>query len=231
MYIVEGNVGAGKSTLLNVIQKTMHHVQVVQEPVTTWAQENLGKESLLAKFYQDIPRWAYTMETYTMFSRVQEHIRVQQIPHPFAIMERSLYSGHYCFARNGYEQGYMTDTEWTIYNQWFTYLVPQRCKAPQGFIYLASDPAICFERTAKRNRTGEEAIPLTYFEQIHAKHEQFLIKKQGILDDLKKIPVLILDGTADFEHDAEVQAEYAEKIEEFLLATTQPLQKQTEVTI
>lgn len=220
MYIIEGNVGAGKSTLLNMIQRTMHHVHIVQEPVTTWAQEDLGSESLLAKFYKDVPRWAYTMETYTMFSRVKEHIRVQNLPNPFIIMERSLYSGHYCFARNGYEQGYMKDLEWSIYNHWFTYLVPHHCKVPQGFIYLSSNPTLCFERTTKRNRTGEETIPLIYFEQIHTKHEQFLVKKQGIIDELKKVPVLILDGTTDFEHDLETQKEFTEKIEEFLLITT-----------
>ena len=33
-------------------------------------------------FYQSITRWSYTMETATMFSRIQEHIKVQQNPIP-----------------------------------------------------------------------------------------------------------------------------------------------------
>jgi deoxyadenosine/deoxycytidine kinase len=226
MYIVEGNNGVGKSTLLRLIKKHLSHIEVVQEPVDSWAVG--GDESLLAKFYHDTNRWSYTMETYTMLTRVQEHIRVQQMLHPFKIMERSLYSGHYCFARNGYEQACMDDTEWNIYNKWFNFLVPQKCRPPKGFIYLSSDPQVCFDRGVKRNRAGEDIVPLEYYQQLHTQHENYLIKKQGILEELKDVPVLVLDGNFEFENDPEVYNEYFEKIEEFLL-NTHPIHQNKEV--
>lgn len=219
MYILEGNNGIGKSTLLKLIQKNMPHIQAVQEPVDAWAKEHNNEDSLLARFYSDSNRWAYTMETYTMIARVQEHLRVQQMPNPFKVMERSLYSGHYCFARNGYEQGFMTETEWHIYNKWFEFLVPQKCHAPQGFIYIKSDPEVCFERSIKRNRKGEEAIPLNYFKQMHDQHERYLLEKENVLDSLKDVPVLILDGNEEFEANLSIQQDHLKKIEEFLLLT------------
>ena len=226
MYILEGNVGVGKSTLLDLIKKNIPHLYTVKEPVDSWVQENIDGQSLLAKFYQNIPRWSYTMESYTMLTRVHEHLRVQQMKQPLKIMERSLYSGHYCFARNGYEQGCMDDIEWNIYNNWFNFLVLQKCNSPRGFIYLSSDPQTCFERAIKRNRAGEEQIKFEYFEQIHEQHESFLIKKQDILNELKDVPVLVLDGSVEFEQDRDIHTYYLERIEEFLLNTqpTTPIQ-------
>ncbi len=219
MYILEGNNGIGKSTLLKLIQKNLPHVEAVQEPVDAWATEHNNEDSLLARFYSDSNRWAYTMETYTMIARVQEHLRVQQMPGPFKVMERSLYSGHYCFARNGYEQGFMTDAEWDIYNKWFDFLVPKKCVAPKGFIYVKSNPETCFERSVQRNRKGEETVPLKYFEQMHDQHERYLLNKENVLDSLKDVPVLILDGNPEFEKDQDAQQEHFNKIQEFLLET------------
>lgn len=218
MYILEGNIGAGKSTLLDLIKKHMGYLEVVQEPVNSWSNGET-EHSLLAQFCADMNRWSYSMETYTMFSRIQEHLRVQEIKNPFKIMERSLYSGNYCFAKNGHLQGFMTDLEWHIYTQWFDFLVLQKCNPPLGFIYLQTDPDLCYERTKKRNRLGEENIPLGYFEQIHEQHEKFLIKKEGVLDQLKHVPVLILDGSIDFESNREYLQDYLDKIDEFLFFT------------
>lgn len=229
MYILEGNNGIGKSTLLKLIQKNLPHIQAIQEPVDAWATEHNNESSLLANFYRDTPRWAYTMETYTMIARVQEHLRVQQMPAPLKLMERSLYSGHYCFARNGYEQGFMSETEWNIYNKWFEFLVPQKCRAPQGFIYIQSDPEICFERSARRNRKGEETVPLKYFEQMHDQHERYLLNKENVLETLKDVPVLVLDGNQEFENNLEIQNNHFEKIQEFLLKTYPISRKQPQI--
>jgi deoxyadenosine/deoxycytidine kinase len=218
MYILEGNIGAGKSTLLDLIKTYLPYLEVVQEPVVTWSDSNT-EHSLLAQFCGDMQRWSYSMETYTMFCRIQEHLRVQAAKNPFKIIERSLYSGNYCFAKNGHLQGFMSDLEWNIYSKWFDFLVLQKCTPPLGFIYLQTEPSICYERTKKRNRPGEEDIPMGYFEQLHTQHEQFLIKKEGILDQLKNVPVLVLDGSLDFESDREHLQNCLDQIDEFLFFT------------
>ncbi len=218
MYILEGNIGAGKSTLLNLIKTYMPYIEVIQEPVTTWSDTST-EHSLLAQFCADMPRWSYSMETYTMFCRIQEHLRIQKNQNPFKLVERSLYSGNYCFAKNGYLQSFMSDIEWNIYTEWFNFLVLQKCQPPLGFIYLQTDPEICFERTAKRNRLGEEHISIEYFKQIHNRHEQFLIHKQGVLNQLKDVPVLVIDGSIDFESNKQHLKDCLDQIDEFLFFT------------
>ena len=218
MYIVEGNTGVGKSSFLTLMTKYCPEISVIHEPVENWSAEFSGK-SLLENFYQHPKRWAYTMETMTMFSRVKEHVREQQPLNLNRLMERSIYSGHYCFAKNGHAHGFFTQLEWEIYSQWVDYLITNQCKAPQGFIYLQATPEVCFERMRKRNRSGEESVQMDYVQQIHDWHEKLLIDKQDIPENLQQVPVLVLDCNQDFVENPDRMQVFANQVRDFLLQT------------
>ncbi|MEX0672144.1 MAG: deoxynucleoside kinase [Candidatus Babeliales bacterium] len=220
MYILEGNIGAGKSTFLKLIASYLPHVSVAFEPMHNWQNKIYG-QSLLANFYQDPKRWAYTLEILAMICRVREHMTEQEAHTPYKITERSIYSGHYCFAKNDYESGFMTEVEWQIYNQWFQFLIPGKCNPPKGFIYLYVEPEIAYERIKKRSRLTEKQISLSYLKQIHAKHEEFLVHQHQILGELHNVPLLILDCNRDFEQDPVEFAMHGAKIEAFLVKTQQ----------
>jgi len=215
MYFVEGPIGAGKTTFLRLIQEKLPELAVIFEPLHSWDSKVYG-QSLLTNFYKDPHRWAYTMETLAMVCRVQEHLRVQQNPNPFRLMERSIYSGHYVFATNGHNNGFLSEVEWHVYLQWFNFLVTGRCKTPQGFIYLRVDPEIAFERIKKRDREAEKTISLEYIKQIHKCHEDFLVHKKNVLAELVKVPVLVLDCNEEFEADTKRFAAHAEKVSSFV---------------
>jgi deoxyadenosine/deoxycytidine kinase len=218
MYILEGNIGAGKSTFLKLMQQHLKDVDVALEPLHNWQKKVYG-QSLLANFYQDAKRWAYSIETFAMICRVKEHMKDQEETNQNRIIERSIYSGHYCFSLNGYKQGFMSDIEWNLYNQWFNFLIPQKCKPPRGFIYLQVDPEIAYQRIKKRNRLAEKKITFSYLQQIHEHHENFLIQKTGILAELKQVPVLILDCNKEFETDAQELENHITAVQEFLVRT------------
>lgn len=218
MYIIEGNIGAGKTTFLNLIAQNIPEAIIIDEPLKAWDKKGQGK-SLLTNFYKDTPRWAFTMEMFTLVCRIQEHMREQQRSHTPIVMERSIYSGYYCFALNSYKQGFMNDLEWEILKQWFTYLVQGKCKNPRGFIYLKLSPEIAWERTKKRNRSGEESIPLEYFQQIDTAMDAFLINKQGLLPELAQIPVLVLNCDQDFVQNKQKQKEMIEQVKDFFIKT------------
>ncbi len=221
MYIVEGNIGAGKSTFLKLLELHIPTISIALEPMHNWQQQVYG-QSLLANFYQDPKRWAYTLETLAMICRVREHIQEQEQPISYKIIERSIYSGHYCFAHNSYESGFLTDLEWAIYTNWFNLLVGEKCLPPQGFIYLKVDPAVAYERIKKRNRYAEKKISLHYLKQLEKRHNQFLIEQEGILPELKKVPLLILDCNKEFETDEQELAEHIKKVEQFIHAYNIP---------
>jgi deoxyadenosine/deoxycytidine kinase len=221
MYIVEGNIGAGKSTFLKLIAQRLPHISIALEPLQNWQRSEKG-QSLLKDFYEQPQRWAYTLETLTMMCRVREHLQEQRNENPNRIMERSIYSGHYCFAKNGYEHAFMSDLEWNMYSEQFDFLIPQSCRAPHGFIYLRVDPEISFERIQKRNRESEKNITLEYLKQIHEKHESFLLHEKKKNPYIAITPVLVLDCNQEFESNEAQLQDHLLKVQEFMHLTQQP---------
>ena len=213
-FVVEGNIGAGKSTFLKVIN-TFLNAQVVYEPHEKW--QDVGGENLLDRFYTDTQRWAYTFQTYAFITRVLEReIQAKKNSHPFQILERSVYSDRYCFAKNCYELGLMNALEWKLYQEWFSWLVDSYMAKPSGFIYLQTDPKICYKRLLKRNRSEEASVSLDYLQLLHSKHEKWLIEKEGVAPYLKDTPVLVIPCNEDFEQDVAMQKAHMAKIIDFL---------------
>jgi deoxyadenosine/deoxycytidine kinase len=222
-FIVEGNIGAGKSTFLRLIKEYLP-VSIVYEPIDQW--QSINGESLLDKFYQDTQRWGYTFQSYAFITRVIQQEKDKKLnPLLHQVLERSVYSDRYCFAKNCFEMGTLSDLEWTLYQEWFSWLVENYTTKPSGFIYLQTDPTICFERLQKRARKEEKMVPLSYLESLHAKHEDWLIHKKGITTFLTDTPILVLNCNQDFERSSELLKEHVEKIAEFIGLA--PLNSQT----
>ena len=226
MYVLEGNIGVGKTTFLDLLNKNFPEIKVFLEPTGNWTKTVYG-QSLLANFYKEPSRWAYTMETLTMVCRVQNHINDQNKSNQRFIVERSIYSGHYCFALNGYENGYFSEIEWSVYKKWVNFLINKRCNPPHGFIYLKASPEVCFERIKKRNRFSEKDITLAYIKQIEKYHDQFLEEKRNIFENLKNIPVLVLDCDEDFTENEQNMQKLIFKVKKFLENPLEIDKKQT----
>lgn len=221
MFIVEGNIGTGKSTFLQALQRSLSHTIVTLEAVDYWQNESNG-QSILQNFYRMPARWAYSMETIALKIRVQEHIQQQQSLLP-NIIERSIYSGYHCFAKNSFEQGFLNQLEWNMYNAWFNFLTAKQCLPPTGFIYLRADPLVSYQRTVKRHREAEDTIALTYLRQIHEKHEQFLIEKKNIHPTIANVPVLVLDCNIDIVTDQHKLADYIILVDQFIKQYQKPI--------
>ncbi len=213
MFIVEGTIGAGKSTFLKLLATAINNIVIKLESVDNWQHKEYG-QSLLAQFYENPHRWAFTFETFTMKQRVYEYLKENTHIHPLFI-ERSIFSGHYVFARNSFESGFLTATEWHIYQEWFTFLTKQSIQ-PTGFIYLKLDPAVAYERIKKRNRTAEASLPLDYLHQIDYRHEQFLIQKEQVASYVKQVPVLVLDCNDEFEENPQQFKKHCDAVVNFM---------------
>jgi len=211
--IVEGNIGAGKSTFLRLINELID-VQVVYEPHQKW--QDVGGENLLDAFYKDTDRWAYTFQSYAFITRIMAQENADKTTSSsLQILERSVYSDRYCFAKNAFEMGTMSSLEWQLYQDWWGWFITHYTKKPSGFIYLQTPPEVCYKRLLKRARSEESAVPLSYLTMLHEKHENWLIHKQNVDDYIKNVPVLVLDCTEDFEDNPELCKKYAQQIVDF----------------
>ncbi len=214
--MIEGNIGSGKSTFLKSIKKNLPHINCIPEPVNAW-QSNDKDENLLDLFYKDMPRWAYTFQTFAFISRIKTLLDYQKTsPHLFHAVERSVYCDRYCFAKNCFEQTMMTALEWKLYKDIFAWLVKNYAPKPAGFVYLRTEPAVSAQRISQRNRHEENNIPLSYLEALHHKHEEWLVHKKEIDPDLFYVPVLILDCNDDFEHNGAQKQKHLNTMQTFI---------------
>lgn len=211
--MVEGNIGTGKSTFIRIITSLLEAAHGSYEPLEEW--QNVGGENLLNYFYQEPMRWAYSFQTYTLLTRARLAEAVKKRPEPLQFLERSIYSDRYCFAQACFELGFFQHMEWQLYQEWFSW-IQEHMQLPSAFIYLRTDPAVSYARLVKRSRSEEAGVSLDYITFIYQKHENWLIKKEGILPVLKQVPVLVLACDEDFEHNKDVQEAHIKSIIDFL---------------
>lgn len=124
-------------------------------------------------------------------------------------VERSIYTDKNCFAENCFESGNMSKLEYDVYCKWNEWLSSEFRVRPDAYIYLRCFPNVNHDRISKRNRKGEENIPLEYLQILHEKHEKWMAKEK------ETIPILTIDALQNFK-DPEVMAKIAEEIYYFV---------------
>jgi len=220
---IEGNIATGKSTFIKILEEASETEdwEITPEPVSQWTQidgEQSSGGNLLELFYNDPKRWSYTFQSYALLSRM----RLQREPFgptcQARLSERSIHSDRYIFARNCFETGLMTETEWAIYQEWSTYLLNSLGELQlDGFIYLRADPATCAGRMAKRGRPEEQGVTIDYLNQLHDKHEAWLHKREFSNENIMQdIPILEIDCNMEFHDNQEIKDKMLDQVREFV---------------
>lgn len=189
LVLLEGNIAAGKTTLGERLAASEHFV-FFPEPLAQWQTGYAA--NLLARFYTDTPRWAFTMQIGAFVTRANT-LALRQ-PDVNSVFERSIYCDRHVFAKNLYEQGLLDDTEWAVYVQFWDYAaaaVPR----PDAILYLRTPAEECHRRLQVRARAEETAVSLDYLRQLEAQHDAWL------LDPAPEQPVVVLDGLRAWEAD------------------------------
>ncbi|MCS7244300.1 MAG: deoxynucleoside kinase [Candidatus Calescibacterium sp.] len=205
--VVDGNIGAYKSTVLNLISKELGFLPV-DEP---WYENNF-----LDLFYQDKKRWAYSTQWEFFTIRAIRHMEAQNNTNENLLLERSVYSDRYVFARYLYEHGYMNDREWNSYTKWFDFLIEKLLKKPTFMLYLRAQPETLYERILQRSREIElqkDGITVDYIRGLNHYYDDFLLHNKFNLN----IPMIVVETDGKFYRDNhDHRQELISKIRDFL---------------
>ncbi|MCX7758402.1 MAG: deoxynucleoside kinase [bacterium] len=205
--VIDGNIGAYKSTVLNIISHELGFIPV-DEP---WYENNF-----LDLFYQDKKRWAYSTQWEFFTIRAIRHMEAQNNTTENLLLERSVYSDRYVFARYLYDHGYMNDREWNSYTKWFDFLVEKLLKKPTFILYLRAKPETLYKRILQRSREIElqkDGISIDYIRGLNHYYDEFLYHNKFNLD----IPIMVIDTDDKFYmENQDHRMELMGKIREFL---------------
>ncbi|XP_072520587.1 deoxyguanosine kinase, mitochondrial [Salminus brasiliensis] len=233
---IEGNIAVGKSTFAKLLKNAGQNWEVIPEPVSKWQNIEAATSqpvrspqqtasNLLKMMYQDPKRWSYTFQTFSCMSRLRTQLQpppaslLQSTETAVQVYERSIYSDRYIFAQNMFELDCINSTEWTVYQDWHSFLVEQFGPKVhlEGIIYLRAPPQTCLDRLGCRGREEEQGLQLDYLDTLHMQHDNWLINKSTEIhfDHLKNLPVLVLDASLEFEKDPEVQTRLIKEVTAF----------------
>jgi len=192
---IEANIGAGKSTLLReLIKRYPETINIIGEPLEEWQamiDESKGNQNILELFYKNIPEYAFSFQMNALKTRIEKN-NYEKVENKINIVERSIISDHYIFAKKLKDEGRMNLIEWQVYGAWYKWLSKAFNVLPDAMIYLRCSPETSYERVKKRNRPEEESITLEYLQSLHQYHEELLIGNPNL-------NVKVIDVNEDFE--------------------------------
>jgi len=183
---IEGNIGSGKTSLLKYFKQNSL-VEVIEEPVKKW--QNVSGANTLDLMYSDPKRWSYLFESYVLLTMMEIHHRPQTSP--VRLIERSAYSASFCFVENLHRSGTLSTVEYTVFQEWFEYLMSHEKPQVDLIVYLRTSPEKCMERIKKRSRNEETSVSMELLNSLHERYEDWLVKKSKFH---VPAPVVVVDG-------------------------------------
>ena len=218
---IEGNIGSGKSTLLESLKNRLSHfteIIFVNEPVDEWSEiKDENGTTILEKFYADQEKYSFPFQLMAYISRLKnlKNVvdRINKMEKQFEskryiiIMERSLYTDRFVFAKMMFDSGKMEFVNYQIYLKWFDAFIENF--VVHKIIYVKASPEICFTRISTRGREGESSIPLEYLQNCSKYHDE-------MIDMLTEVEKTVLDGNQDIKANPEILENWLSDIELYL---------------
>lgn len=185
LFFLEGNIGVGKTTLLSKLEH-LPNVRVVYEPVDEWMnmRATADSPSVFELYYSDKQKYGFMFQMVALQTRIKHIMNILATAKEGEIIvcERS-----YLTDKNIFAKMLLNETEYMVYDQWYTYLIDLIKPKVDGIIYLRVNPRICMERIKKRNRPGE-TIDTAYLTKLHIQHDYWL------LEEKTDVCIMIING-------------------------------------
>ncbi len=157
--VVEGPIGAGKTTLAKRLAARLGSDLLLEQP---------GANPFLARFYQDMPRYALPTQLFFLFQRAKQIEPLAQ-PDMFsrATVSDFLLDKDPLFARIT-----LTGVELALYDRIYEALRPH-APTPDLVVYLQAQPDTLIERVRRRAEQFERGISEEYLALLAEGYARF----------------------------------------------------------
>ncbi|WP_409290899.1 deoxynucleoside kinase [Peribacillus sp. SCS-37] len=162
---IAGTVGVGKSTMTNALANALNF---------RTSFEKVDTNPYLDKFYHDFERWSFHLQIYFLAERFKEQKRMFEYGGGF-IQDRSIYEDTGIFAKMHYEKGTMSKVDYETYTSLFEAMVlTPYFPHPDLLIYIEGSLDDILERIKIRGRPMEQQTPIEYWQEMHARYEDWI---------------------------------------------------------
>lgn len=174
---IAGTVGVGKSTMTKTLAEALDFKT---------SFEKVDTNPYLDRFYDDFSKWSFHLQIYFLAERFKEQKRMFEYGGGF-IQDRSIYEDTGIFARMHKEKGTMDPVDYETYTSLFDAMVmTPYFPHPDLLIYLEGSLESIIGRIQERGRPMEQQTPITYWEEMHGRYEDWI-------DNFNGCPVLRLN--------------------------------------
>lgn len=160
---VAGNVGAGKSTLTTIVGERFgfntHFEKVDGNPY-------------LEDFYTDQSAYGFHLQLYFLAQRFKQQKDID-LNGESNIQDRSIYEDAEIFAKNLYENGIMSERDYTTYRDLFYDMIPHLRK-PDLMIFLDGSIETILKRISLRGREMEQEVDTAYWQNLHNRYKEWI---------------------------------------------------------
>ena len=160
--VVEGPIGAGKTSLARQIADSVHGETLFERPEAN---------PFLARFYEDMARYALPTQLTFLFQRVDQLRGVGQLD-----MFRHATVGDFLFAKDPlFARLNLDDAEYQLYEKMYSHLKPQ-VPVPDLVIYLQAPVDTLVERVLRRGVDYERSISPQYLARLAEAYSRFFYR-------------------------------------------------------
>jgi len=154
---IDGNIGCCKTSILNYFHKN-YKTAIDIEPIERCT------EYLKSMYDSDNSTYNFQIKVWIDRCWIQEKSNI------IVLMERSPYFIKNVFVEKAFEDKTINENEYNNIHK--LHKTTDELWQPNAYIYLRSDPEMCYNRIKKRGRESEKNIKLEYIKRIHQLHEE-----------------------------------------------------------
>jgi deoxyadenosine/deoxycytidine kinase len=160
--VVEGPIGAGKTTLAREIAQKLAAETLFEKP---------DENPFLARFYDDMARFALPTQLTFLFQRADQLRGLAQLD----LFRRPTVADFLLDKDPLFARLNLTDDEYALYEKVYAHLKPQT-PSPDLVVYLQAPVATLVERVHRRGVDFERAIPADYLARLAEAYTRFFYR-------------------------------------------------------